>query len=92
MESKEPNFTKIAIWIYIGMACLIMLLGYCSKADADDSLEPIQFAEEVPKQPKIEPKTGTYDTVKIDCGTLQGKGRVIINFGDDLYIIPVECK
>lgn len=39
---KEPNFTKIAIYTYLFMFCLIMGLGYYNKAFADEPI-PKEF-------------------------------------------------
>lgn len=32
------------------------------------------------------------DRVYVNCGTLLGKGDVVIWLGDEKYVIPVECK
>ena len=34
----------------------------------------------------------TYNTMRLDCGTLQGKGSVGIWFNDEYYLIPIKCE
>ena len=34
----------------------------------------------------------TYNTMKLDCGSLHGNGKIGIWFNDEYYLIPIACE